>query len=174
MIQTFYTSTDSHEYRFSRDAQVIELCDLSSDVHIESEPEHFALSSPSYCEDSGVRFDDKSTLEPFISHCEDVEPTELSTPLSISLSNSQSASGKASPVNLGEFPGNLGKFLKITKFHRLSFSLFRFFMSLTSTSQRQKLHSRLFRHSGVAPEQPVELTQRSLNFMSATSGPLLR
>jgi hypothetical protein len=83
---TFYTGTDYREYRLPRDTQVIELCDLSSDVDIGSKPEDFTVSSPSYCEDSDARFEDRTS----ISYCEDVEPTELSTPLSISLSDSQS------------------------------------------------------------------------------------
>jgi hypothetical protein len=82
---TFYTGTDYHKYRLPCDAQVIELCELSSDV-ADSEPEDFPLRPPSYCEDSYVRFEDRTS----IFYCEDVEPTELSTCLLISRSDSQS------------------------------------------------------------------------------------
>jgi hypothetical protein len=96
---TFYTGTDYHEYRLPHDAQVIELCDLSSDVDIHSEPEDFPLSSPSYCEDSHSQFEDRTS----ISYCEDVEPTELNTPLSISLSDPQSERESITDLFVGLF-----------------------------------------------------------------------
>jgi hypothetical protein len=83
---TFCTGTDYHEYRLPHDPQVIELCDLSSDIDIDSEAEDFPLSPHLTVKILDVRFEDRTS----ISYCEDVEPTELSTPLSISLSDSQS------------------------------------------------------------------------------------